>query len=349
VPDFGDRFGVYPFYDIYGNNFASIGSVANITHGKFLVCYDQNNIGVFMGGVEGDYDGWVGMPTPYGLINARIVTDNTTEDLRIVHSLQNQMSWTEIPRDGPAVAHKLDLTLFSDPYLDPSNGTTIAEVVMHLTAAIAPFNEPEVAGDRHWVAQTLENAGIKDGLWTQPPNTNLTAATAAANQSVQALLETPGYLENLTSNWTSFDSRIIGDYHSYYQARYLIAIWGYLAVTTDQAIYPSFPGTDSLAADKAYLFRFSGRPVLKEQSFWSLTVYGADQFFVPNVLNRYALGDRSNLTFPDGSCVYSEGGEATDAPFEILLQPADLTPPDNWTSNWLPGPSGGSSLSFTRK
>jgi hypothetical protein len=258
MPDFGDRFGVYLLDDVYGNNFATIGSVANMTHGKFLVCYDQDNVGVFPGGIGGDYDDWIAMPTPYGYINARIVTDNTTEDLEIVHHLQDQMTWTEIPRNEPAVAPELDMQSFADSYFNPVNGTTAAEAVMRLTAAIAPSNEPELVEDRMWVAHTLENAGIKNGIWTQPPGTNLTAAIASAKHSVQALLETPGYLENLSSGWTAYDARIIGDYHSYYQARYFIAIWGYLAVTSDQAIYPSYPGTESFSADKAYLFKFSG-------------------------------------------------------------------------------------------
>jgi hypothetical protein len=51
---------------MYGNNFANIGTVAEAKHGKFLVKYDQTNIGVFVEGAPAGYDGWVGMPTPYG-------------------------------------------------------------------------------------------------------------------------------------------------------------------------------------------------------------------------------------------------------------------------------------------
>jgi hypothetical protein len=69
--------------------------------------------------------------------------------------------------------------------------------------------------------------------------------------------------------------------------------------------------------------------MLKQQSFWSLTAYGADQYSVPNALNRYALGDRSGITFPDGSLVYPENGDAADVPVEILLQPTDIAPPAN--------------------
>ncbi len=37
-------------------------------------------------------------------------------------------------------------------------------------------------------------------------------------------------------------------------------------------------------------------------AFWSLTMYDKNAFLVPNPINRFALGDRSNLTFDsDGS------------------------------------------------
>ena len=37
-------------------------------------------------------------------------------------------------------------------------------------------------------------------------------------------------------------------------------------------------------------------------AFWSLTMYNSKQAFVPNPINRYAIGDRDKLKFnPDGS------------------------------------------------
>lgn len=67
--------------------------------------------------------------------------------------------------------------------------------------------------------------------------------------------------------------------------------------------------------------------------FWSLTIYGADQYLIPNPVNRFEVGDRSNLTYQDGTLVYGAGAaNVTDEPFEVLMQPADLVPPSNWTS-----------------
>ncbi|KAI7093225.1 hypothetical protein KC352_g39946, partial [Hortaea werneckii] len=84
--------------------------------------------------------------------------------------------------------------------------------------------------------------------------------------------------------------------------------------------------------------------------FWSITGYEGD-YLIPNPQNVYALGDRSNITYPDGSRVYSSGAQnrsnysMSNAQFQILVQPADVAPPANWSSNWLPGPVGGGDMS----
>ena len=62
------------------------------------------------------------------------------------------------------------------------------------------------------------------------------------------------------------------------------------------------------------------------KAFWSLSLYGADQFFVANPLNRYAIGDRDKLVFnPDGS-------------LDIHVQ--HESPGKDKEANWLPAPDG---------
>ncbi|KAF2105587.1 hypothetical protein BDV96DRAFT_592223 [Lophiotrema nucula] len=349
VPDFDGRFGVWPWYDLYGNNFANIGDVTNFTSGKYLVRYDQKHVGVGTGDSCGsNYTGCISSPTPYGINIIRVVTDNTTSDLAIVHAIQDKMSINAIPRKHPSGIPSFDLGIYKAHSMAVGNGTTLPESVLHLTAALASYNLPGVATDRDWVNKTLTNAGIKDGIWTQPAGTNLTAAVASANASVEAFLKAPGNVHTLSNDWTIHDPSTVGDFHSNYIARFYVATWAYVILTSDQAVYPSYDSISSVAADKAILLTFSGRPLLKKEGFWSLTAYGADEYFIPNDQGRYTLGDRSNLTFPDGSLVYSNSGEDNeDGPFQLLLQPADVKPPANWTSNWLPAPSGGGDLQFT--
>jgi len=110
----------------------------------------------------------------------------------------------------------------------------------------------------------------------------------------------------------------------------------------DNASSPLRGAQQYLGAAEAVVYTFSRKPPLVEGGFWSLTAY-EDNYLIPNGRDVYALGDRSNLTYADGKHVYgfSGGGDGQgdgerDGEFQILVQPADVMPPANWTRNWLP-------------
>jgi hypothetical protein len=62
-------------------------------------------------------------------------------------------------------------------------------------------------------------------------------------------------------------------------------------------------------------------------------MYDDDGYLVANQENTYAVGDRSNITFPDGDLVY--GNNTEDASLQILVQDADVLPPSNWTKKYV--------------
>lgn len=75
-----------------------------------------------------------------------------------------------------------------------------------------------------------------------------------------------------------------------------------------------------------YIMHFPAGQLPPNQAFWSLTMGDAHNRFVANPLNRYNLGDRSDLAQnPDGSV-------------DIYIQ---RTAPAGHESNWLPAPSNG--------
>lgn len=81
---------------------------------------------------------------------------------------------------------------------------------------------------------------------------------------------------------------------------------------------------DGLAHD--YVIRFKPDQMPPAKAFWSLTIYDADMFFVPNPANRYAVGSHTPLTQnPDGS-------------IEIYIQAE--SPEEEKEPNWLPAPKG---------
>ncbi|WP_063800263.1 DUF1254 domain-containing protein [Bradyrhizobium lablabi] len=91
------------------------------------------------------------------------------------------------------------------------------------------------------------------------------------------------------------------------------------------AVYPSL-STDSdgqpLDGNSSYVLHFDKGKFPPVDAFWSVTAYDTDGYFIPNALNRMALGDRDKLvTGADGS-------------LDLYIQ-AD-TPGSDKEANWLP-------------
>jgi len=63
------------------------------------------------------------------------------------------------------------------------------------------------------------------------------------------------------------------------------------------------------------------------QAFWSLTMYSTTGFFVANPLERFTLGNRSNLHFNE------------DGSLDMYLQSEQPTSEAS-LDNWLPAPAG---------
>jgi hypothetical protein len=120
-----------------------------------------------------------------------------------------------------------------------------------------------------------------------------------------------------------------GAYGVNYDFRAAIANFGLGYNLPQDAIYPSL-AVDSeghpLNGDNNYVLRFEKGRLPPVGAFWSLTAYDAHGYFIPNALERQAIGDRDKLTSnPDGS---------TDIYFR-----AD-PPGKDKENNWLPVAKG---------
>ena len=114
--------------------------------------------------------------------------------------------------------------------------------------------------------------------------------------------------------------------------RSVIALGGLAALPRVEAVYVSAARDGEgrvLTGEKSWRVKIpAGLPV---GGFWSLTMYQKEAdgrlFFVPNELDRFAVGDRSRhlVRYPDGS-------------FEIFVQHAK--PSGERVVNWLPAPKG---------
>jgi hypothetical protein len=114
-----------------------------------------------------------------------------------------------------------------------------------------------------------------------------------------------------------------------YMYRAVVAMMGLGANLPDDALYPRAT-TDSqgqpLNGKNSYTLRFLKGEMPPVNAFWSITAYNSRQFFEPNPINRYAIGDRDKLNFdPDGSLTihFSHAAPDPDKPQNWLPVPAD--------------------------
>ena len=302
----------------------NLGTVSKSSPGNYLVSYRPSDPGYSVG--DDIYSGYVYMPTPYGAIDLRIQVDNTTDANNIAQGVQTQFTLTTVAQPVQ-IAPRLTHSILTEGF----DGST-TQKLLQLTARLAQFNLPEVAHDIAWVTATLRLAGLGGGSYVTPTGVNLTAAGATARTIVTEARYKSANYDDLGNGWSRLAGRLSGDFKSHYEIRSLVTAQGYLQLTPDQAVYPMYAVNSTHLANQTYRLTFFGKP--RVSGFWSLTVYGENVFLVPNELDRYSLGDRSAITYPDGSLVYGGSGDSSDTtkPFEILLQSTDVIPPYNYCS-----------------
>ncbi len=118
-----------------------------------------------------------------------------------------------------------------------------------------------------------------------------------------------------------------GIYGTNYRQRALITAIGLGANRPQDAVYPTSDGPDIMktySGANKYVMHFNKGETPPVQGFWSLTMYDANYFFVPNPLNRYTISQRNEFkTNPDGS-------------IDIYIQ--HESPGKDKEQNWLPAP-----------
>ncbi|GAB1738740.1 hypothetical protein NU219Hw_g3535t1 [Hortaea werneckii] len=348
VPD--DQYALFSFYDPYGNNFASIRAGSGNSSGLYRITLRKNNE---TSGVDtrnkGDYQASILSPTTYGSLIVRWLLNST--NLNDIHGYQNSTYLGNLTNSltGESSTYLLDL---------PKSNSSVspAENVLDLVATFAAIDQPFVISDSHYVNSNLAAAGISEGSWTPVDDVDIVQANQSAKLSAAGAASNES--RDLNNGWGQPNPAVMGLYGTDYAFRTAVASVGYLALQQEFALYPSWTNGSGVALagnsfhlgpDESLLYTFSGKPPLKPNGFWSVTGYEGD-YLISNPQNVYALGDRSNISYPDGSRVYgsdvqSQGNVSRmDEQFQILIQPADVVPPANWTNNWLPGPAGGGEM-----
>lgn len=319
------RFWAYSFYDPYGNNFANIGAVGQSKPGAYLV----QPANATSGRNTSAYDGIINSPATYVFLLTRIyVRQNTTEDLAIVHSYQDQLTVSLRNRTGTAAHGAAPPPLTASLLSFNSTTLTTAEEILELTARLAPYNGPESYAERSKVERLLRESGIHGGRYHAQPGINVTAAALEAEEAAEEAAANPDNLIELGNSWYGDALALQGNFGDRYAYRAYVASALYLELVSSEAQYPRnslYDNDFDLPANRSLLLSFSGLPYLGPSGFWSVTAYNAEHELIENSLDVYEVGSRSNLT-------YGTTTAAGQTPFQVLLQASDVPPPANWTS-----------------
>ena len=329
VPDMKGRFYLLPMLDGWTTVFADPGKRTTGTSVQKFAITGPGWTGTLPAGVT-EYKSATGIVWLLG----RIYCTGTPEDYKEVHALQDKMSAVPLSSYGkPYTAPPGTI----DPSIDTK--TAIREQVnaqdaasyFKLFAELMKSNPP-TAEDAPMVA-TLAKIGIVPGQDFDISKVDPAVAKGLAEVPKPAQDKIMGWMKEgivgadikLIDGWL-FTTKT-GLYGTAYRQRALVTAIGLGANRPQDAVYPTSEGPDILkkySGANKYVMHFNKGEQPPVDGFWSLTMYDANYFFVPNPLNRYTVSQRNKLKVnADGS---------------VDLYVQNESPGRDKEQNWLPAP-----------
>jgi hypothetical protein len=332
MPHSPDRYHVLPIMDLWTDVFATVGTRTTGGVGGAFALVGPHCRGTLPDGLRR-----ITSPTDAGWIIGRIQT-NGPADFDAVRSIQQQIDAVPLSAWGtprtPASGGADPAIGMKTPPVDQV-ATLSADAFFALAAELMKRNPPHAA-DVPMVLR-LERLGILAGSSFSLDNASpaVQRALKRAGPPALARIVTWGPRRRVPHNGWMRPSGVHGVYGTDYLNRAYTAYVGLGALLSDEAIYLSaFDDGESrhLSGAHRYVLHFERDRTPPAKAFWSLTMYGADQCFVDNPVDRYAIGDRDALAFnADGS-------------LDLHIQ--HETPAADKAANWLPAPAGPFSMNL---
>jgi hypothetical protein len=330
APDMKGRYFLLPILDGWTTVFADPGKRTTGTGAQKFAITGPGWNGTLPAGVT-EYKSATGMVWMLG----RIYCTGTPEDYKAVHALQDQMTAVPLSAYGKPAAAPTPGVL--DPSVDLK--TAVREQVNAMDAAsyfklFAQLlkTNPPTADDAPMVAK-LAKIGIVPGqdfdasALEAAVAKGLAEVPTIANDRIMAMMKEGLVIGDakLTDGW--FFSTKTGIYGTNYKMRALITAIGLGANRPQDAVYPTSEGPGAIEkynGAKKYVLHFDKGQLPPVDGFWSLTMYDAGYFFVPNPLNRYTVSQRNKfIVNADGS---------------VDLYVQNESPGKAKEQNWLPAP-----------
>jgi hypothetical protein len=325
IPDMGDRYYLMPMLDGWTDVFQVPGK--RTTGGK------AQKYAITGPGWSGALpEGVTEYKSPTGLVwvLGRIYCTGTPADYAAVHALQDKFSLVPLSSYGkPYTPPPAEVDANFDmktSVRDQVNALGVKEYFNYLAKLMK--TNPPLADDAPMLAK-MSAIGIVPGQGFDPAK--LGALDQEAIKGVPKLAQVKIF-EHLKKagapvNGWMFTTHA-GTYGTDYLQRALITMIGLGANRPQDAVYPTgekdADAKDFDGAAKKYVMHFDKGQMPPAKAFWSLTMYDAGYFFVPNPLRRYNVSSRNKFTAnPDGSV-------------DVYIQAE--SPGKAKEANWLPAP-----------
>jgi hypothetical protein len=331
IPDMKDRFFLFPMLDGWTDVFQDPGKRTTGTKAQKYAITGPGWTGTLPAGVT-EYKSPTGMVWVLG----RIYCTGTPEDYKAVHAAQDQVSVVPLSSYGKAYTPQPGTV---DAAVDMKTGVRDQVNALDGAAFFKLFAEllktnPPSAEDAPMVAE-LAKIGIVPGQDFDSAKLDpavakgIAAAPKPAQDKIAAWMKEsiPAGDSKLENGWV-FTTKT-GLYGTGYRQRAMITWYGLGANRPQDAVYPTSEGPDILkkySGDHKYTMHFNKGETPPVDGFWSLTMYDASYFFVPNAINRYTVSQRDKLK------------ANADGSVDLYIQKD--SPGKDKEANWLPAPAG---------
>ncbi|QGZ56053.1 DUF1214 domain-containing protein [Paraburkholderia acidiphila] len=326
VPDFGKRFWVYQIVDARTDSFASLGMMYGTKPGFYLLVGPNWN-GKVPAGINGVYRS----TTSTGMVVPRVFQDDTAADKQAVKAVIQGINIYPLSEfDGKMKRRDwATLPVFPKPASSGGTGETAWVFPDKFFDQLPPVmaDAPAMPGEAGLYAQiraVLEAAKHDPAL----KKIMTDEATRAQKELVDPLLQFRHWGNSLPYHWSTISNGAV--FGTDYFTRTAVAKSNILVNANRETKY----FYQDLSADGArlngahrYTVTFLKGQTPPVDGFWSLTLYSAEHFFVPNEIKRYSIGTKNR------DLQYNADGSLT-----IYIQ-ADAPKDAKARANWLPAPA----------
>jgi hypothetical protein len=330
VPDFADRFWVYQIVDLRTDSFAQLGAIYGSKPGFYLLVGPDWK-GEFPKGISRVFRA----KTNTAFVVPRVFMDDTAEDREAIQPVISKIDIYPLAEfDGRMKEHDWrSLPVLGSPAGEGGQGETrwvFPETIFQQLPQVLR-DAPPLPGEEARYAQleAVLAAAAKDPKLMQAMAEEATKAEA---EVVQPLLQFRNWGIRLPGYWSTTDNN--ASFGTDYFTRTAVAKSNILVNAPAETKY-FYQDLDSagqrLTGSGEYTVTFPKAAMPPVDGFWSLTLYDAQHFFVPNELSRFSLGTKNK------TLRYNEDGSLT-------LYVQEAPPGKDREPNWLPAPSGDFSL-----